>query len=414
VHEQTDAADGLAPERDRTDWDRWNTAYEDAASPLSRRLCLVQRQVAAALERAPGGPLRAISVCAGQGQDLIGVLTGHPRRDDVSARLVELDQASVEYARTTAREAGLERIAVIAGDASLGDAYAGAVPADLVLLCGVFGNISERDVENAVAHLPELCAPAATVVWTRHRNPPDLTPRIRAWLAAAGFEELAFDDAPPYAVGAHRFAGEPRPLTVGLRLFEFIGHRALWPHLAPERRDALQALFRPDCSRVELVEAMRALPYGQPEPPTPEGMLREARGTSQLKHLFLAQVLAQRFPEMSPRIVHRVYRLERERARELFGVGVAAAVPPGGVVDVHRYLRVVIEQRPIELDVSLGGAPWDGHEALAPVCGDGEDFETERDEDADADLRRLEAERCDAAERAPLLAALALAGLPPA
>ncbi|HEY1833447.1 MAG TPA: hypothetical protein VGG08_03345 [Solirubrobacteraceae bacterium] len=410
--EQTEQTEQMEP--DGLDWDRWNSAYEDAASPLSRRLRLVQRQIAEALGRSPHGPLRAISVCAGQGQDLIGVLTRHPRRDDVSARLVELDEASVAHARASAATAGLERVEVLAGDASLGDAYVGAVPADLVLLCGVLGNISESDVENVVAHLPELCAPGATVVWTRHRNPPDLTPRIRAWFTAAGFEELTFQDAPPYAVGAHRFAGDPRPLPARLRLFEFIGHRALWPHLEPERREALLALFRPDCSRVELVEAVRALPYGLPEPATAEGMLREARGTSRLKHMFLAPILARRFPETSPRIVHRVYRLGRERARALFGPQVAEAVPAEGVVDLHRYLRVVVEERQIELDVSLGGAPWDGRGALAPVCGDGEDFEPTSDEDPDAHLRQLEAERCDAAARAPLLAALAMAGRPPA
>ena len=31
------------------------------------------------------------------------------------------------------------------------------------------------------------------MIWTRHRRPPDLTPRIRAWFPSAGFEELAFD-----------------------------------------------------------------------------------------------------------------------------------------------------------------------------------------------------------------------------
>jgi hypothetical protein len=31
------------------------------------------------------------------------------------------------------------------------------------------------------------------VIWTRHRRPPDLTPQIRAWFAAAGFDEIAFD-----------------------------------------------------------------------------------------------------------------------------------------------------------------------------------------------------------------------------
>jgi hypothetical protein len=399
---------------DATDWERWNSAYEDVSSPLSQRLRLIQRQIADALDRSPHGRLRAISVCAGQGQDLLGVLAEHQRRADVSARLVELDEASVEHARAGIRAAGLDgRVEVIAGDASLGDAYAGAVPADLVLLCGVFGNISEGDVENVVTHLPELCAPGATVVWTRHRNPPDLTPRIRAWLSAAGFEELSFEDAPPYAVGAHRFASEPRPMPAGLKLFDFIGHRALWPHLAPECREALQALFRPDCSLAELVEAMRALSYGLPAPPDAEGMLREARGTSGLKHLFLAQMLAQRFPQTHPRIVHRVYRLDRERALELVGADIAEAVPLGGLIDVHRFLRVTLDDgRQVELDVSLAGPPWDGRSALEPVCGPGEDHEPAGGEDFDEQMRRLEAQHCDGAARAAWLSALSAAGRP--
>jgi hypothetical protein len=38
-----------------------------------------------------------------------------------------------------------------------------------------------------------MCRPGGTVIWTRHRRPPDLTPQIRAWFAASGFDELAFD-----------------------------------------------------------------------------------------------------------------------------------------------------------------------------------------------------------------------------
>jgi hypothetical protein len=45
-----------------------------------------------------------------------------------------------------------------------------------------------------------------------------------------------------------------------------------------------------------------------------EEMLRERRGTCSTKHLFLAQTLAERFPETEPLIVHRVYRLDRPRA----------------------------------------------------------------------------------------------------
>jgi hypothetical protein len=47
------------------------------------------------------------------------------------------------------------------------------------------------------------------VIWTRHRRPPDLTPRIRAWFTSAGFEELAFDPLDTTtlaAVGAGRLS----------------------------------------------------------------------------------------------------------------------------------------------------------------------------------------------------------------
>jgi hypothetical protein len=76
-------------------------------------------------------------------------------------------------------------------------------------------------------------------------------------------------------------------------------------------------------SLVELVEAVRSLDYGRPSDRSVESMLRERRGTCSTKHLYLAQALAERFPETEPKIVHRVYRLDRGRARELFGERVA-------------------------------------------------------------------------------------------
>jgi hypothetical protein len=109
---------------------------------------LVQDQVRAALDRVPAGPMRAISVCAGQRHDLIGVLAGHPRRGDVSARLVELDEQNVLLARHAVSAADLDGVEMFAGDASITDAYAGAVPADLILMCGLFGNITADDREH--------------------------------------------------------------------------------------------------------------------------------------------------------------------------------------------------------------------------------------------------------------------------
>ena len=84
------------------DWVEWHRDYDDPGSLLSRRVELVQGHLRGELERAPAGDVRLISLCAGQGRDVIGVLTGHPRRDDVRARLVELDERNVALARQAA------------------------------------------------------------------------------------------------------------------------------------------------------------------------------------------------------------------------------------------------------------------------------------------------------------------------
>ena len=73
------------------------TTVED--SPLRKRLAIVQAQIRDALDRCAPGPIRVISMCAGQGHDLIGALDGHPRAADVRARLVELHPRNCEAAR---------------------------------------------------------------------------------------------------------------------------------------------------------------------------------------------------------------------------------------------------------------------------------------------------------------------------
>jgi len=173
---------------------------------------------------APAGPLRAISICAGQGRDLLGALATHQRRDDVSARLVELDPQLASAARAAASTAGLDQIEVIEGDAGLTDAYEGAGPADLVLCCGVFGNISEADIHATVSSLPMLCAAGATVIWTRSTSAPDITPTVRRWFAEAGFSELDFvsTDDDYFGVGRNHWPGKAGELVAGRRLFTFV------------------------------------------------------------------------------------------------------------------------------------------------------------------------------------------------
>jgi hypothetical protein len=202
-----------------TDWAAWHDDYDRPDSGLVRRLLAVQRRIREALDGMPPGPVRAISLCAGQGRDLLGVLADHPRRDDVTARLVELDPRNVAVARSAA-PAGVE---VVEGDASDAAAYAGLVPADLVVACGLFGNLTDKGVRELVGHLPMLCRTGGTVVWTRHIDPPDLTSQIREWLRESGFRETGFDTEPGrhFGVGAHVLAGPTSPYRSDVTLFRF-------------------------------------------------------------------------------------------------------------------------------------------------------------------------------------------------
>jgi hypothetical protein len=224
-------------------WVRWHRAYEDPASALSARLRAVQAGVRAVLDHHPPGPIRLVSICAGQGRDVIDVVVDHPRRADVRARLVERDPELVAFARARAAAAGVgDLIEVVEGDASVAGSYAGALPADLVLICGVFGNISDEDIRSTILAMPSFCAPGGTVIWTRHRHPPDLNPSIREWFAQAGFAEESYAAPEPYvlSVGRHRLAGgvpaggaaaggaaAVGALDPDLRLFDFVGNGSL-------------------------------------------------------------------------------------------------------------------------------------------------------------------------------------------
>ena len=163
-------------------------------------------------------------MCAGQGHDVFGVLPEHPRREDVTAVLVELDPRNIEAARATAERTGLTQVEIIDGDAAISDVYAPFVPADIVLACGIFGNISDQDLERTVRNLSMLCRSGASVIWTRHRNEPDLTPQIRSWFAESGFEEVSFDaidNESKSGIGTVHLVGGPLPFQRGFRFFTF-------------------------------------------------------------------------------------------------------------------------------------------------------------------------------------------------
>ncbi|MBA3844408.1 MAG: class I SAM-dependent methyltransferase [Actinobacteria bacterium] len=207
-----------------TDWAAWHEAYDDPSSARAARLRVVQGYVRDVLDSRLVLECRVLSLCAGTGLDLLGVLASHPAKSLVRGRLVELDSGLAATAREGAKAAGLEHLEVVVADAGSTDSYLGAVPADLVLACGVFGNISDGDVEATVHAMRSVCGDGGTVIWTRHRRQPDLTPAIRRWFAEAGFVEQGFTtpglDA--FAVGVQRLAEPPLAFAAGQQLFTFV------------------------------------------------------------------------------------------------------------------------------------------------------------------------------------------------
>lgn len=206
------------------DYRAWHDDYDRPGSTLHLRLLVVQDLIAAALDDAPPGPVRFVSLCAGQGRDVLTVARRHRRGGDLVGRLVELDPANVAAARATVAGAGLGRIEVVEGDAGRSDAYVGAAPADLVLVCGIFGNVSEADIRATVGFLPALCAPSATVIWTRGQRDDGIVHTIQDWFTAAGFEPraLVVPERVSFGVGAAQFTGTPAPLHPGTAIFTFV------------------------------------------------------------------------------------------------------------------------------------------------------------------------------------------------
>lgn len=204
------------------DYEQWHRGYDDPASGLAWRLGVVQRHIRAALDQ-HAGPMRVVSVCAGDGRDVLGVLSQRADAVRVQVTLIELHPGIAERARQAAVAAGLSKVEVRTADAGNTNNYLGAVPADLVLMVGVFGNINDEDLTRTIDATPGFCAPAATLVWSRGVALDDRNDQIRAQFARTGFSELdyAHGGSGP-ALGSMRYDGEPTTLEPGQQLFTFV------------------------------------------------------------------------------------------------------------------------------------------------------------------------------------------------
>ena len=207
-----------------TDWRTWHATYDEPESSLARRLIVVRRRVAETLvARQETAPMRILSLCSGDGRDLLPELANSDH-ETAGAVLVEQDETLAHDAGATASRLGLGQVSVVIGDAGDTATFASALPVDLLMLCGIFGNVSEHDIAATVAATPSMLRPGATVIWTRGSAEPDVRPAIRRWFLDAGFREIAFDSEPRgFGVGVAQLAWRPvEELLVPRRLFTFI------------------------------------------------------------------------------------------------------------------------------------------------------------------------------------------------
>jgi hypothetical protein len=204
------------------DWVAWHSAYEDPGSSQSNRLVIVQQLIRHALDAARPGPVRVLSLCAGDSRDIVGAAADHPRAQDISGALIEFDERLASAAQDHVATAELA-LDVRCDDASDPEAFADVLPVDLLLLVGIFGNISDDDVASTIEAVPAMCKPQATVIWTRHRRDPDLTPRIRQWFDGSGCSPVDFRSPKTggFAVGSERLAKAHSHATLPSRLFTF-------------------------------------------------------------------------------------------------------------------------------------------------------------------------------------------------
>jgi hypothetical protein len=208
-----------------SDWVKWHRSY-DTSSSMKARLELVQSQISSCLIEVLPGPIRVISICAGDGRDIIGTLKNHSRRGDVHVRLIELNAELVEAGRRAAQFNGLvDQIEFFHGDATKSKAYRGSIPAEMVLACGVFGNVRTKHFPHLIGTLCSLCHSGSFLIWTRvlSRDGFQKVEKVRELLQRAAFEEVFcdFSDVANHFIGSHRYIGIPQPLHKRKKLFQF-------------------------------------------------------------------------------------------------------------------------------------------------------------------------------------------------
>src|SRR5215208_162938 len=76
---------------------------------LQARLQVVRQTIREILDSYPWGKIRLISICSGDGRDILEEISKHPRRTDLEAWLIDSDKPSTSRGEAAAAELGLNQ-----------------------------------------------------------------------------------------------------------------------------------------------------------------------------------------------------------------------------------------------------------------------------------------------------------------
>ncbi len=206
------------------DWIAWHDGYR-TNDELKARLSLVRTLIAHSLSGAPAGEIALLSLCCGDARDILGSLPTHPRRTDVQGWLLDINPTLIDTAKQAIIRHGLaSSVSAIIADATMASSYTGVLPANVIILCGVLGNVERDEISRLIRNLRTLCASSAFVIWTRHtRGGPHQVERIQKEFASNQFSSVKLLTTPQehFNIGLNCYAGPTNGLHQDKRLFSF-------------------------------------------------------------------------------------------------------------------------------------------------------------------------------------------------
>ena len=137
--------------------------------------------------------------------------------------LVEIDDALAEAAQVAAAVDGLGNVEVRRADAGDPASFRDVLPVDVLMLCGIFGNVEHDRVREIVLRVPRIVQPGGFVIWTRGSDErDDRRSELRRWFVEAGMPEVSFDGAPEkFGVGVNQIKDSSFEPVGDERLFTF-------------------------------------------------------------------------------------------------------------------------------------------------------------------------------------------------